>query len=148
MVTCCLLCTCVPGLCILGELYVKYQYVILMYDPLSQKCIWLCLSLLTGRTFLRAFWAPASLVIILSLARIKFTFFLLHLIVNWIFVDKVFQGPFRKPQSWTSFRIWSLGSLSKISKVQNTWSNRIIGHCEITLTHSLNQSENERSQRL
>ena len=25
-----------PGLSILGELYVKYQYVILMYDPLSQ----------------------------------------------------------------------------------------------------------------
>lgn len=30
---------CLPGLCVLGELYVKYQYVIMMYNPLTQKCI-------------------------------------------------------------------------------------------------------------
>lgn len=33
--SCDLLCTCLPGLYILGELYVKHQYVMLMYNPLS-----------------------------------------------------------------------------------------------------------------
>lgn len=33
MLICFLLYMCLPGLCILGELYVKYQCVILMYDP-------------------------------------------------------------------------------------------------------------------
>lgn len=32
MVTCCPLCTSLPGLCKLGDLYVKYQCVILIYD--------------------------------------------------------------------------------------------------------------------
>ena len=41
MVTHCLLRLCLSGLCILGDLYVKYQDVILMYDPLSPKGRWL-----------------------------------------------------------------------------------------------------------
>ena len=65
MMTCWSLCTCFPGLCIL-ELYVKYQYVILMWDPLSQKCIWLCLWLLTAETIPKAFWESASWIITLS----------------------------------------------------------------------------------
>ena len=90
MVTCCSLCMCLPGLCILDELYIKYQYVIFTYDPLSQKCVWLCLRLLTGATVLRAFRESASQVIILSLAQIKFPFFfLLNVIVNWFFVVQV-----------------------------------------------------------
>ena len=35
-----------------------------------------------------------------------------------------------------NFRIWYSRSLSKISeKLQNTWSNRIIGHCETILIY-------------
>ena len=31
----------------LGELHIKYQHIMLMYYPLSQKCIWLFVQLLT-----------------------------------------------------------------------------------------------------
>ena len=37
MVTCFLLYMCLLGLCIFGELNVKYQYIILMYDPFVLK---------------------------------------------------------------------------------------------------------------
>ena len=37
MMTCFSLCTCLPGLCVLGKLYIKYQYIILMYDLLVSK---------------------------------------------------------------------------------------------------------------
>ena len=35
----CSLCTCLPLLCILGEFYIKYQNVILMWYLLFQKCV-------------------------------------------------------------------------------------------------------------
>lgn len=35
----CSLCTCLPLLCILGEFYIRYQNVILMWYLLSQKCV-------------------------------------------------------------------------------------------------------------
>ena len=70
---------CLPGLCILGELYIKYLCVILMYELISGKCIWVCLWLLTGEIILRSLWESASCVIILSLVQIKFLFLPLHL---------------------------------------------------------------------
>ena len=66
-------------LCILGELYIKYLCVILMYELISGKCIWVCLWLLTGEIILRSLWESASCVIILSLVQIKFLFLPLHL---------------------------------------------------------------------
>ena len=72
MVTCWWLWTCL--LCILGELYAKYQYVILCELLFKNIYIWLYLQLLTGGTVLRAFWESTSGVIILILAQIKFTF--------------------------------------------------------------------------
>ena len=59
---------------ILGELYAKYQYVILCELLFKKKCIWLYLQLLTSRTVLQAFWESTSGVIILTLAQIKFAF--------------------------------------------------------------------------
>ena len=66
-----------PGLCILGELYLKCQYVILMDGSLSQKCIWPCLWLLTARRVFRIFYKTFSWLIVLNLAQIKFSFFFL-----------------------------------------------------------------------
>lgn len=66
-----------PGLCILGELYLKCQYVILIDGSLSRKCIWPCLWLLTARTVFRIFYKTFSCVIILNLALIKFSFLFL-----------------------------------------------------------------------
>ena len=62
-----------PGLCILHELYLKCQYVILIDGSLSWKCIWPCLWLLTARTVFRIFYKTFSWVIILNLALIKFS---------------------------------------------------------------------------
>jgi hypothetical protein len=76
---------CLPGPCILDEFYVKYQYMILMYDPLSQKCIWQCLWLLTEQfSELSENMLPENMlpwVIIVSLAQIKFLYFLLNFTV-------------------------------------------------------------------
>ena len=66
-----------PGLCILGELYLKCQYVILMDGSLSQKCIWPCLWLLTARRVFRILYKNFSCFIVLNLAQIKFSFFFL-----------------------------------------------------------------------
>lgn len=68
---------------LLGELYVKYLYVILMYNPLSLKCIWLCLRLLTDITERRGFRESLLWVIIFSLAQIKFSLFFL----TWLFFE-------------------------------------------------------------
>ena len=58
----------------------KCQCLIMMYDLLSQKCIFWStfvymkyLWLLTSGTGLRAFWKSASWVILLRLAQIKFS---------------------------------------------------------------------------
>ena len=58
----------------------KCQCLIMMYDLLSQKCIFWSTSvymkylwLLTSGTGLRAFWKSASWVILLKLAQIKFS---------------------------------------------------------------------------
>ena len=85
---------------------VKYQCVILMYDPLSQKCIWLCPRVLTGRTVLRAFWESASRLIILSLVQIKIPFFLLSSInyqvffLTWQLIECSSQSIVRKILLW------------------------------------------------
>ena len=59
-------CMCLPALFVPGELYVKYLYVLLLYDPLSWKSMWLCLQLLIDGTLLRTFWEFLCWVIILS----------------------------------------------------------------------------------
>ena len=77
MVTCCSLCTSLPGLYILGDLYVKYQSVILIYDFVSKMYTTMpSNSWNSSYSFVRI----VSRVIILHLARIKFSF--LFLIVN------------------------------------------------------------------
>ena len=57
---------CLAALFVPGELYVKYLYVLLLYDPLSQKSMWLCLQLLMDGTLLRTIWEFLCWVIILS----------------------------------------------------------------------------------
>lgn len=42
--------------CVSSELYVKYQAVTLTYDPLSWKCVCLCLPLLTDETVILCFY--------------------------------------------------------------------------------------------
>lgn len=106
MATFCLLGMCLPGLCVLGELYVKYQRVVLVYNPLSQKCMWPHLHLLTGRSELRAFQESASWILILS--------FPLNLTVNWIFVYK-----------------WKDGKLHDIYKIIAFWENDVGVHARM-----------------
>ena len=65
-----------------------------MYDPLSQKCIWLCLQLLTGGTVLRALSRICFLLITLF-GLSKIPFFLLILIVNWIFLNTLLNNHMR-----------------------------------------------------
>lgn len=84
MVTHYLFCTCFPELPILGKLYVKYKYVILMYDPLSWKCTRLCLGLLTSEAVLQS-WESVCWVIIFRLAWIKFFFFFFFW--AWVFIE-------------------------------------------------------------
>ena len=46
MVTCCLFYRCLPGLCILGELHIKYQNVIFYWNILAlQYCVSLCCTM-------------------------------------------------------------------------------------------------------
>ena len=45
--TCCLLCKCLPGLCILVEFYVKYQYAIFYVQSFASK-IYVTVPLLAG----------------------------------------------------------------------------------------------------
>ena len=82
MVTCCSLCTCLPGLGILGEFYVKYHYVVLMYDPLSHMTMPATSNRQdSSQSFLRLCFLGFSLQF--GSNKIPFFFFL---IVNWIFV--------------------------------------------------------------
>ena len=69
-----------PGLRIPGGTYVKHQYAIFTYDPLSQKCSQLCLQLLAGGSS-QSFWEAVSRVIILFGSN-KMPFFLLDLITK------------------------------------------------------------------
>lgn len=68
------------GLCIPGELYARYQHVLLTYDPLSRKCIRLCLGLPAGRAVLRA--SENLLPGLESSVWNKIPFLILNLIVN------------------------------------------------------------------
>ena len=90
----CSLCLYLSGLYVFGELYVKCHYTILMFYPLSQKCGWLCLQLLTGGTVLRALSRICFLLITLF-GLSKIPFFLLILIVNWIFLNTLLNNHMR-----------------------------------------------------
>ena len=75
-------CMCLPALFVPGELYVKYLYVLLLYDPLSWKSMWLCLQFLIDGTLLRTFWEFLCWVIILSWLN-KFCFSFL----TWLLIE-------------------------------------------------------------
>ena len=114
MVTCCLLCMCLPEFYLLCELYVTHQHIILIYDALSIKCIWLGLWLLTDGTLLGAFWESAFQVIILKLARIIFPFlllkkfkygvrFILPYYANVIIIDDLKKGNSSAVKGWAVY---------------------------------------------
>ena len=114
MVTCCLLCMCLTGPYLLCELYVTHQHVILIYDALCKKCIWLGLWLLTEGTLLGAFWESAFQVIILNLARIIFPFlllkkfqygvrFVLPYYANVIIINDLKKGNFSAVKGWAVY---------------------------------------------